>query len=166
MATTDSTALVARLRELLTYDPSTGILRWRVGKSNVKAGSVAGGLNDQGYILLRVDRVAMRAHRVAWAIMTGSIPTLEIDHKNRIRSDNRWENLREVTHAQNFENLSMRKDCRHGFRGIELHSSGLWKAQLTINKKRIRLGYFKTPEEAFQARLAGEAKYFKNQRVA
>lgn len=149
-----------RLRELLNYDPETGIVSWKIDRARIKAGTPAGGPNDQGYILLRVDGHAIRAHRVAWAVMTGEFPEHQIDHINRIRSDNRWINLREATHSENHQNLVVRKDCRHGFRGIELHSSGLWKARLSINKKRIILGYYKTPEEAYAARIAGELKYF------
>lgn len=151
---------VDRLRYLLSYEPETGHLTWLVARGKIPPGTRAGGLNDQGYILLRVDSVAVRAHRIAWALMTGEMPTLQIDHINRVRSDNRWINLRQATHSQNHQNLVVRKDCRHGIRGIEKHSSGLWRARLSINKKRVILGYFKTAEEATQARIDGEKKYF------
>ncbi len=165
MAKTDSRITVARLRELLAYSKRTGILRWRHKRGNIKAGAIAGGLNDQGYILLRVDDIALRAHRVAWAIVMGEFPKNEIDHANRVRSDNRWKNLRDVSHAGNHQNLTIRKDCKHGFRGIELHSSGLWRARITVNGKCYRLGYFYTPQEAVEARLQGERKYHTNPRV-
>lgn len=149
-----------RLRELLIYDRLTGIFTWRVARCNHRAGDAAGHRRSDGYLEVRLDRRLYRANRLAWLYMTGEWPPHLIDHEDRNSGNDRWSNLRPATHSQNHQNQVMRKDAKHGFRGIELHSSGLWRALLTVRGKRIRLGYFKTREEAAAARVKGEREHF------
>src|ERR1700719_1662744 len=94
-----------RLRELLSYDPETGVFRWLVRKrQNVKAGDVAGSFDGCGYCKISIDRRAYKAHRLAWLYMTGEWPPAEIDHINMNRADNRFANLRLATRHQNMAN--------------------------------------------------------------
>ena len=66
---------VERLRECLSYNCRTGVLRWRVRlTSNVAVGTVAGCFNTRGYRVVRVDGQLFLAHRVAWAIYSGAWP--------------------------------------------------------------------------------------------
>lgn len=77
------------------YDPNTGILtRW---------GEPVGHRNWDGYLMVKFQNKSMRVHRVAFFLMTGRWPT-HIDHINRVRTDNRWNNLREVQPSQNSQN--------------------------------------------------------------
>jgi HNH endonuclease/AP2 domain len=160
MATSNLTA--ERLREALHYAPETGIFTWRIQLSNRSAtGKEAGTLNQKGYVMISVDKHTYRAHRLAFLYMTEAWPDDIVDHRDRNRANNRWENLRQATQSQNHQNQKMRKDCLHGYRGVSKHSkTGLWFVKLTVNRRSIYLGYFKTPEEACAARLAGERKYF------
>src|SRR4051812_21947997 len=81
---------VERLRELLEYNPETGILRWKVNRRGyAKAGDIAGGRSTKGYIRLRVDGNPQYAHAVAWAIYYGEWPTGLLDHENTDGTDNR-----------------------------------------------------------------------------
>lgn len=92
------------MKQFFDYNPDTGELYWKVPRGQkMKAGQRAGSLDTKGYIQVRLVPYTIRAHRIAWAIMTGKWPTL-IDHINRNKADNRWINLREVTQAENWAN--------------------------------------------------------------
>ena len=156
MATCDLTA--ARLRELLVYDPTTGIFTRSasvIGPGR-KVGRVAGSDNGQGYIKLAVDGRFYRAHRLAFLYMTGSWPLGEVDHINGVRSDNRWGNLRDVSGADNTHNQRLpHKNNTSGFLGVR-RSGRKFRAFIGSNNARIYLGVFDTPELAHFAYL--EAK--------
>ncbi len=158
MATANLTA--QRLRELLNYDPDTGLFTWRIQRSNVAKGAVAGNLRPDGYFDIRIDGKIHRAHRLAWLYMTGAWPDNLIDHIDRNPSNTRWGNLRQATHSQNHQNQKIRADSRHGHRGLSPHSSGLWRARIRVRGRVIHLGYFPTVESASQARADAERKYF------
>lgn len=150
----------ARLRHLLRYNPTTGVFVRRVAAGRHgchKAGTVAGHLNARhGYITIRVDGRSYLAQRLAWLYMTGEWPKKQIDHKNLIRSENRWNNLREATHGQNVQNSSLRKNNTSGFKGASILKSQYpltkpFRARITVNRKEIGLGYFTTAAEAHGA---------------
>jgi hypothetical protein len=139
----------ARLRELLHYDPSTGIFRWRVARGGCVAGEQAGTLHNDGYLWITVDYEQYAAHRLAWLYMTGTLPAEQIDHRDQRRANNSWDNLREATHAQNQHNVSMREDNSSGFKGVSYHrQAGKWLAQIRCNGAKIYLGIHPTPEAA------------------
>lgn len=146
---------IARLHELLEYNPETGIVKWRVSRiGQVKAGDVVSTLSVYGYLIVGVDQVRMPVHRVAWAMHTGAWPLLEIDHINGIRSDNRIVNLRELEHGLNAQNLHRaQRNNKSGFLGVCL-VNGKWKAQITVNKQARHIGLFDTPEKAHEAYLS------------
>lgn len=91
-----------RVRELLHYEPATGIFTRRIRTSNrTKVGAIVGADNGKGYLQISVDWRLYSAARLAWLYMTGEWPKEEIDHINRVRSDNRFSNLREATRSSN-----------------------------------------------------------------
>lgn len=139
------------LKKILHYDPETGIFTWKVRKSyNTRAGDKAGSIETQGYIMIKIERVSYKAHRLAWLYMKGSWPRFEMDHWNKVRDDNRWDNLREASHVQNMQNGGIRKDNNSGARGVTV-SSGKWRAKITVNGKQKHLGLFNTVKEAKEA---------------
>ena len=150
------------LRSVLHYDQETGIFTWKVSTSNsVKVGDVAGSPNGHGYQLIQLQSRKHKAHRLAWLYIHGSWPKDQLDHVNRIRTDNRIANLREVTHKQNGQNRSKRSDNTSGHTGIYwLKQSSKWRAQIKHNQKQIHLGLFATIEEALSARKAAEKLYW------
>jgi hypothetical protein len=92
-------------------------------------------------------------HRAIWELHNGSIPPgMESDHINGDGLDNRSENLRIVTHAQNSCNKH-----RHGaertskFKGVTFVSTERWRAQIMVGGKQNHIGYFETEEEAASA---------------
>lgn len=148
----NSAVSAERLRECLLYDPETGIFTWRESRPGpATAGSVAGTDNGRGYILISVDRVRYKAHRLAWLYVYGEWPSREVDHINLVRNDNRIANLRQATPSQQTMNSSRRRDNSSGFRGVAKHSDGKWQATLTREGRRYYLGLYKTAEEAAEA---------------
>lgn len=155
------TALTAdRLREVLTYDPETGVFRWKVRTSiRVTVGEVAGYLRD-GYRFITIDGRKYRAHRLAWLYMYGVWPA-ELDHVNGDRADNRISNLREATRTQNNANTPIRKNNTSGVKGVCWDKrKRKWMAQIRVRGVQRFLGYYETTEEAGEAYAAAAARYF------
>lgn len=152
--------LQARLHELLDYDTSTGVFRWKVGRrGRARAGSIAGSKHPKGYLRISIDCQDYLAHRLAWVFVHGDIDeTLEIDHKNGIRDDNRVDNLRLVNDIQNSNNQQARlRGERRKMLGASYHKpSGKWISRVKVNGKDKYLGLFDTPEEANQAYLTAK----------
>lgn len=151
-----------RLRELVHYDPSTGIFTRKVnfGK-RFKAGSEAGFVAyGTGYISLSINYTHYLGHRLAWLYMTGEWPLNQIDHIDRCRTNNCWGNLRAATNKQNSENTSQSKGSS-GVRGVYFWKArNKWVARIQHHGKSISLGHHETLELATSARKAGEALYF------
>ena len=141
---------VERLKELVSYDPDTGIFQWAMARRKCRKGDAAGCRMTNGYIGIRIDNVLHNAHRLAWLYTHGVWPTDQIDHVNNDRADNRLVNLREATNIANSHNR--RKSTRNtsGFTGVRRENSK-WQASIKVNYKAIRLGLFDTPEEASAA---------------
>lgn len=148
-----------RLRELLHYDPETGLFTWRVWRSRTAtAGSIAGSADEDGYILICINRRKYRAHRLAWLYVHGEWPEHEIDHENVVPSDNRWLNLRPATQAQNQQNrLKAQSNNKCGLMGVSRHGNR-YRSRISIDFDTKYLGSFPTPEEANSAYLEAKAK--------
>lgn len=150
-----------RLREVIKYDPDTGEFRWRIATgARCKAGTVAGCVDKKyGYRLISIDGIMYRGCRLAWLYMKGVWPEKQIDHINRVRSDDRWENLREATSSEQKMNRKVRENTT-GFRGVTLHKpSGLYNARIMAGRIGHSLGYFKTAAEASAAYEAARKEY-------
>jgi hypothetical protein len=148
----------ATVRELLDYEPDTGIFRWRVNRPpRGKAGDVAG-WHDHGYIRISIAGRKCYAHCLAWLWMTGQWAD-EIDHKNRRPADNRWSNLRPATHAANGRNQVLRNTNTSGHVGVYKHKSGVFHSYLMVDGRKHHLGTFPTFEEAKAARLAVQQRH-------
>ena len=151
-----------RLRELFSYDSQTGVFTRMVATQNGPIGSVVGG-ESGGYIILWVDGVRYRAHRIAWTMGTDAelSEDLEIDHKNGDKRDNRLCNLRPATSSQNIAAQGPRRNNVSGIRGVNFDAqTGKWRARIEVNKRSISLGRYASFEEATRARLDAEVKYY------
>lgn len=143
----------AALKKLLRYDKKSGKFYWRQDRGGISKGTEAGSGHNQGYIYIRVNKVAYLAHRLAWLYVKGVWPDFQIDHKNRIRSDNRWLNLMDLTHSQNAINRKPRKGSKSGVTGVGWNTrDGVWMAYVERNKQRTNLGAYTTVEAASEAR--------------
>lgn len=136
-----------RLQQLLSYDPATGLFTCRVNRRcKAMAGTIAGSLSSTGYVHLTIDRKPYLAHRLAWFYVHGSWPADQVDHRNEIKSDNRIENLRLASKAQNMLNTRIRSDNTSGVKGVSFTKRGKWVAYISKDGKRIHLGTY--PEKA------------------
>lgn len=150
-----------RLREVLSYDPETGIFTWRVSAGTRAKGKRAGCENDNLYVLIRVDGVSYKAHRLAWQHYYGTAPSTDLDHINGVRSDNRISNLRPATRGENLRNSPKHRDNKSGFKGVYWSKwAGKWHARIMISYKRIHLGFFDDPREASDAYEAKARELF------
>ena len=142
-----------RLKELLQYDPDTGIFTWRVSpRANVEAGRKAGTTCARGYVIISLKRRLYRAHRLAWLYVYGVWPEKEIDHINRCPSDNRITNLRPADRFLNTQNVGLRRDNASGHRGVGFQKGiGKWRARIQVNKQKITLGCFADKKDAIAA---------------
>ena len=151
-----------RLRELLHYDPETGLLTWRNdagARGRIKAGTTAGSVGHHGHVVVNIGGSYYYGHRLAYLHMTGEWPSHKIDHKNGVRHDNRWDNLRNVSQQVNTQNR--RGPPRGKKSGLPMGVSidrrdGAYRADITTDGRTRSLGRYKTPEEAHAAYL--EAK--------
>lgn len=156
MSKTDLTA--GALRELLHYNPESGIFTWLVAQGGASIGAVAGSPNERGYWKIKLCGRAYGAHRLAWLYCNGAWPSFEIDHHDQDKSNNRIANLRPATRSQNSQNKSLRCDNKSGLRGVSWYAkSGKWCAQIGLNGRRKNLGYFESKEDAYNAYLAAAA---------
>lgn len=138
------------LREKLDYDPETGILTWAYGRPGITKGKVAGHPNKNAkFVQVMLDRKSYLAHRIIWKWMTGDDPPELIDHINHNPHDNRWENLRLATHAENSQNT---RGWGKYKKGVRKSTCGVtFDASIAVDGKRFYLGCYKTEDEAHQA---------------
>lgn len=149
------------LRESLDYDPETGVFIWKVNHGKCVPGERAGSLNNfHGYESIGVAGRRLLSHRLAWLYVYGEWPEDQIDHINRVRSDNRITNLRLATCSENLQNTKLRLDNKSGHKGvIWFRRDSVWRAYITVNRVSQHLGYFPQINDAIAARKAAEAKY-------
>jgi hypothetical protein len=141
-----------RVRELLDYDPETGVFTWLVSRCNVKAGSRAGCARSDGYRGIRIDRRRYHEHRLAFLWMKGEWPSADVDHINGAPGDNRWHNLRPASRSQNMVNSRMRRNNVSGTRGVAWHSAARkWVATISIDGRSKYLGIYDAKEDAAAA---------------
>ncbi|QIG74370.1 putative HNH endonuclease protein [Rhizobium phage RHph_N65] len=163
---------VQYLNECLDYDPETGVFMWRTRpQDHFMTPKAAEYWNrrwagtrammtvlGRGYLAGRVAFEGrypkLYAHRVAWALMTGSHPKDQIDHIDLDKTNNRWANLREADNAQNSWNK--RHKARELPTGVSA-KSGKFRAGLWHRGDYIHIGTFLTPEEASVARTKAAA---------
>ena len=137
-----------RLREVLSYDPETGQFYRLTSGPGVRIGQVAGTKGNKGYCIIKIDGCSYKAHRLAWLYIHGHWPTMQIDHLNCIRDDNRIDNLREADNSQNQCNRRARQTNQTGFKGVYQKAHG---KQYVAAVGRIYLGCFATPHAAHAA---------------
>lgn len=156
MGKTNSSLTQARLRDLLRYDPATGLFEWWVSGKGRKMNKPAGCTSKVGYTVIRVDKELFQAHRLAWFYIRGWWPPVEIDHKNDIKTDNSFENLRDSTSGENKQNMrkSGANNKHSGMLGVTWHGQmEKWWARVQLNGVVHSAGLHATPEEAHQAYL-------------
>lgn len=161
------------LRQLLRYEPLSGDLFWLERKRHLfssdslckrwntihKDKIATSYVNKDGYKQICIFGVVHKAHRVVWAHQIGDWPKRSIDHINGIRSDNRIQNLRDVSTLENCRNSRKRKSNKSGFTGVSWNKrQRKWHAVISIDCKTTHIGFFKEKSDAVEARLKAQAK--------
>lgn len=148
-----------QLKEILYYDPETGVFTWKIPRARkMKVGDVAGCVNSKGYIMIYYKMRCYISHRLAWLYMTGSYPDV-IDHVDGCKTNNKFRNLRNVTHIDNCRNMGIGKRNTSGIIGVYALNDGQWLASIGFDRANKYLGTFKLKEDAIKARKDAEIKY-------
>lgn len=180
--TAEDSVTPEELKELLSYDPEYGTLRWldrplkyfndglgrytaernrRIFQRLFAGKEALTAKNPNGYCRGNLFGKNLQAHRAAFCLMTGRWPTHQIDHINGDRSDNRWKNLREATNKQNQYNQKPAKGSTSDFVGVSLcRKTNRWEAYICPDGTKVSLGRFSTQEEAARARDIAAKKMF------
>lgn len=149
------------LRGVLRYCHDSGVFTWRVAVSTcVRAGAVAGAMDDAGYVVIRYHGKSYKAHRLAWLYVHGVWPEGVIDHRNRVKSDNRIDNRRDVDAVVNANNVERANaGSRSGLRGVSWFSQyGTWRANVQVAGHRRFLGDFDCKHAARAAYVAAKTE--------
>lgn len=144
------------LQERFNYNAETGSFSWKkLYRRNDLIGKECNTINTkQGHYSACVGRVSFAVHRLIYKYMTGNEPDI-IDHINGNPQDNRWVNLRSVTHHENMKNMSLPKSNKSGFMGVRYRKDhNRWQSSVNHKGKTIHLGYYETKEEGLAARKA------------
>lgn len=156
----------AKASNMVTYDPEIGSMKWKPKQDNIKdakrwnsryANQECGTIDDKGYrrILFRFEikkTFKIRAHRLAWYIVYGKLPEMEIDHINQDKSDNRIANLRDVPKDVNQRNGTMKGNNTSGVTGVtwDKHRNK-WLAQVQADNTNVKVGRFSDINDAEKA---------------
>lgn len=148
------------VNEYFCYD--NGHLSWKksTGPRSVP-GQKLTNINSKGYVCVQFMNKVYKAHQIIFLLHHGYIPN-EIDHINNVRSDNRIENLREVTRSLNCANQSVQKRSASGYKGVTRIKNNMWRARIKHLQREIYIGLFETPESAAHAYNIMALKLFGN----
>ena len=137
--------IINNIKSVLNYEKETGVFTWSVYRShNALRGESPGRLDKDGYLRITVFEKEYSASRLAWAFVHGKFPDEQIDHINGNKLDNRIENLRACTQAQNQQNKASV--------GVAFNkSNNKWQAQIKKSGKNYYLGCFADKDEAIEA---------------
>ena len=152
----------SELKKLLHYNPDTGVFTWLQSRGSVRAGTVAGCTRTwdrHPSVPISINNKKYKAHRLAWLYVHGRWPFDQIDHIDGNPLNNRISNIRECSHSGNQQNRTLNKNSSTGYMGVSYHKrDGKYQARIKVNNKKKHLGYFDTPEEAYQAYVEAKAK--------
>lgn len=148
-----------RLKELVTYNKNTGLFHWIHSNGHgIVVGQEAGHKQTDGYVVIGIYGKNYKAHRLAHLYVNGVFPNGIVDHEDRVRHNNKWENIHKmIIQKQNNQNTKNSIRNTSGVKGISLDKrSGLYSAYICIDYKLKNLGLFNDFDEAVCHRFAGE----------
>lgn len=142
----------ARLLELISYDPETGVITRNDGRPASATPS------PEGYLRIWLDGRGYLQHRIAWFYAHGEWPAVRVDHKDLRRSNNRLSNLRNCDISENLMNAKAHRDNTSGFKGVTRNKKR-WSASIQARGESKYLGTFDTPELAHAAYAQAAAQF-------
>jgi hypothetical protein len=143
--------------ENFSYCPETGIItRLKAPCNSVKVGGEAGYVSKTGklkYRKIEFKGVCYASHRLAFLAVTKAMPELEVDHIDGNGLNNKFSNLRLVSHELNMKNKSLYKTNNTGQPGVSyFKQTGKWRAAISIGKIKKHIGYYDSIDDAISAR--------------
>lgn len=149
-----------RLRELMHYCPESGVFK-RLKQTTRGPHNHVGTRHRTGYLYAMIDAKTYALHRLAWLYMTGKWPDNDIDHINGRSADNRFANLRDATTQTNMQNeRRARKNNAYGLMGVQWRKDRQrFIAAIRVDGRLVRLGSFKTPQDAHAAYIEGKRRF-------
>jgi hypothetical protein len=151
-----------RLKEVILYSPELGTWTWvgLCGANRRLNGKAAGRVHHGGYLMIGIDRVQYPAHRLAFLYVTGKFPENIVDHRDTDTLNNKWLNLREATYIQNAQNSKGSKNRASPYKGAYVDRRyQKFSSSISVNKKKVWLGYFDTAEAAAAAYAEAARKH-------
>jgi hypothetical protein len=148
-----------QLKQILSYDPVTGVFIRLKSRSVRWIGKRAGSINALGYRIIRIGKRDHLAHRLAWFYMTGELPVDLIDHADGNQDNNVFANLREASKSTNGANRGKQANNTTGFKGVKKRYHR-WIAQIHKGGQNTYLGSFESKELASAAYMAAAAQEY------
>jgi hypothetical protein len=141
-----------RVKEIFYYH-SDGYLVWKERRQGTKKSLIAASFDKStGYVRCFVDGKHYRAHRLIWFWHYGEWPSMDLDHEDEVKTNNKIENLRIANDSKNRANIKKPKNNTSGYKGVAWNKwNGKWAAQIGVNYKHLHLGYFEKQEDAAKA---------------
>ena len=131
----------------ITYNKETGQLFWNKTGSGRKLNRPIRTITKQGYLQTTIGGKQLKVHHVIWFIETGEWPKEQIDHRDKIKNNNRFVNLREGT-SVNQHNRTI-KVGQSGLSGAHWSSKkSRWYSSIRVGGVTKFLGYFDSKEAA------------------
>lgn len=152
------------LKELVHYNPDTGIFTWRTSSPWRTAGTEIGyeikATCGKKYRKVRLVGEMYLVHRLAFLYVTGAFPEADVDHENGNGLHNWWDNIRDVPRLENSRNRKLNHNNKSGCTGVLWYPRyGKWVSRIGMKGKKITLGYFIELSDAISARKQAEIKY-------
>ena len=145
--------------QLLDYDAHTGCFYWKQGRKGCTQGSLAGSVKSTGYRAIKIAGVYYQAHRLVWLVETGEMPKGVIDHIDRNRTNNRFQNLRDTSVIENNRNVSLSSRNQTGVVGVSFDDErNQWRASISVDGKSYSTRH-NSLQEAQEGRSLLEKKY-------
>jgi len=154
-----------KVQKFFTYNKNTGKLYWKSAHSwknrhiinSRNANKEAGVVSNNGYLIVGLKQKWYKVHRIIWLYIYGYFPENCIDHINRNKTDNRIENLREVSNQCNVRNSKIAKNNKSTIKGVSWHKeTSKWVVKIRLNGKNYYLGVYRDFYDAVCIRLATE----------
>lgn len=150
----------SKLKKLYDYNPKSGKLIYKINcPPKGLIGNEAGWINKRGYRKISINGNEFPAHKIVWLFMTGYYPKEDIDHIDRVRSNNAWKNLRLATRSNNLKNQGLKPNNKSGYKGVTSRGNS-HSVRLRVNKQRISFGPFCTAKEAAHFYDVQAIKYY------
>ena len=154
------------VRAFFNYDSETGVLSHAFSRPGVKRGKEAGTIDESGtevsvrlYRRVMLGRSAFYAQRIIWVWMTGEQPD-DVDHIDGDGLNNKWDNLRNVSHKRNGRNQRIHSTNTSGTAGVCYRAEcNKWRARIMVDGKQLNLGTFADKGSAIEARKEAEVKH-------